>query len=312
MVACQRKKFLWRSGIHPPVSLLSQNKITSADEDRTKMKKYLRMTLNERFQHFNLFINFTILVITGFALKYPEAFWASPITDVPMGMTFRGLLHRLSGIAVVSLGGYHILYMVFTERGRGILWGMVPRWKDAVDLWETLKNNLFINRPAKVIQMDRFNFREKFEYLGLIWGTAVMTVTGFILWLKGEWLTYFPMWTFDVARAIHFYEAILATLTIVVWHFYSVVFNPDVYPMNWAWITGKMTEHEMELEHGMELERLRKEEQGELVGVKEAAAKGGGRVYPLRREGEKKVSPIHRLYGSIRDFNRGVKDWKGE
>jgi len=276
------------------------------------MKKYLRMTLNERFQHFNLFINFTILVITGFALKYPEAFWASPITDVPMGMTFRGLLHRLSGIAVVSLGGYHILYMVFTERGRGILWGMVPRWKDAVDLWETLKNNLFINRPAKVIQMDRFNFREKFEYLGLIWGTAVMTVTGFILWLKGEWLTYFPMWTFDVARAIHFYEAILATLTIVVWHFYSVVFNPDVYPMNWAWITGKMTEHEMELEHGMELKRLRKEEQGELVGVKEAAAKGGGRVYPLRREGEKKVSPIHRLYGSIRDFNRGVKDWKGE
>jgi cytochrome b subunit of formate dehydrogenase len=282
------------------------------DEDRTKMKKYLRMTLNERFQHFNLFINFTILVITGFALKYPEAFWASPITDVPMGMTFRGLLHRLSGIAVVSLGGYHILYMVFTERGRGILWGMVPRWKDAVDLWETLKNNLFINRPAKVIQMDRFNFREKFEYLGLIWGTAVMTVTGFILWLKGEWLTYFPMWTFDVARAIHFYEAILATLTIVVWHFYSVVFNPDVYPMNWAWITGKMTEHEMELEHSLELERLKKEEQGKLVGVKEAAAKGGGRVYPLRREGEKKVSPIHRLYGSFRDFNRGIRDWKGE
>ncbi len=276
------------------------------------MKKYLRMTLNERFQHFNLFINFTILVITGFALKYPEAFWASPITDVPMGMTFRGLLHRLSGIAVVSLGGYHILYMIFTERGRGILWGMVPRWKDAVDLWETLKNNLFINRPAKVIRMDRFNFREKFEYLGLIWGTAVMTVTGFILWLKGEWLTYFPMWTFDVARAIHFYEAILATLTIVVWHFYSVVFNPDVYPMNWAWITGKMTEHEMELEHGMELERLRKEEQGEWIGVGGAASIRGGRVNPPRREGEKKVSPIHRLYGSIRDFNRGVKDWKGE
>ncbi len=53
-------------------------------------KKYLRMTLNERIQHLNLAINFTILVITGFALKYPEAFWASPITDVPLGMTFRG------------------------------------------------------------------------------------------------------------------------------------------------------------------------------------------------------------------------------
>ena len=270
------------------------------------------MTLNERFQHFNLFINFTILVITGFTLKFPEAFWATPITDVPMGMTFRGLLHRLSGVAIVTLGGYHILYMIFTARGRGILWGMIPRWKDALDLWETLKNNFFINRPAKVIRMDRYNFREKSEYLGLIWGTGVMTVTGFILWFKGEWLTYFPMWTFDVARAIHFYEAILATLTIIVWHFYSVVFNPEVYPMNWAWITGKMTEHEMELEHSLELERLKKEEQGKLVGVKEAADVGGGRVYPLHREGEGRVSPIRKLYGSFTDFNRGIKDWKGE
>ena len=91
------------------------------DEGRTKMKKYLRMTLNERFQHFNLFINFTILVITGFALKYPEAFWASPITDVPMGMTFRGLLHRLSGVAIVTLGGYHILYMISQHGGKGFL-----------------------------------------------------------------------------------------------------------------------------------------------------------------------------------------------
>jgi hypothetical protein len=104
----------------------------------------------------------------------------------------------------------------------------------------------------------------------------------------------------------------LATLTIIVWHFYSVVFNPEVYPMNWAWITGKMTEHEMELEHSLELERLKKKEQGEWVEIKEATSMGGGRVDSLRREGERKVSPIHKLYGSIRDFNRGIKDWKGE
>ena len=281
------------------------------DEDRTRMKEYLRMTLNERVQHFNLFINFTILVITGFALKYPEAFWTSPISDVPLGMTFRGMLHRLSGVLIVTLGGYHILYMVLTKRGRGILWGMIPRWKDALDLWETLKNNFFINHPAKVLHMDRYNFREKAEYLGLIWGTVVMTVTGFILWFKDDWLSYFPMWTVNVARAIHFYEAILATLTIVVWHFYSVVFNPDVYPMNWAWVTGKMTEHEMELEHGLELERLKKEEQRKLAGVKEAAGTGEIRGYPLW-EGEKRLSWIHRLYNNIRDFRRGAKDWKGE
>jgi cytochrome b subunit of formate dehydrogenase len=275
------------------------------------MKKYLRMTLNERAQHLNLAINFTILVITGFALSFPKAFWVSPITDLPAGMTMRGFLHRLCGVATVFLGGYHILYCAFTKRGRGLIKDMIPGLKDAIDLWETLKNNLFINRPAKTLKMPRFNFREKLEYLGLIWGTLVMTVTGFILWFEVEWLKYFPKWTFDVARTIHFYEAILATLTIIVWHFYSVIFNPDIYPMSWAWITGDLTEHEMEEEHGLELERIKAEEKGKLVEFGEAAAVGGGRVVPLRQEGEGNPFSIRRLFNSIKDLNETIKNWKG-
>jgi cytochrome b subunit of formate dehydrogenase len=272
-------------------------------------KKYLRMTLNERGQHINLFINFTILVITGFALKYPEAFWVSPITDVPLGMTFRGFLHRLCGVATVTLGGYHLLYLIFTKRGRGIIKDMIPGLRDAKDIWETLKNNFFINRPAKMIKMGRFNFREKFEYLGLIWGTIVMTVTGFILWFKTEWLMYFPMWTYDVVRAIHFYEAILATLTIIVWHLYSVVWNPEVYPMSWAWITGNLTEHEMEEEHGLELDRIQAREK-ELKEFGEAAAVGGGRVYPLFSKKERTFS-LRGFVGTVRGLNETMKDWKG-
>jgi len=276
------------------------------------MKKYLRMTLNERAQHLNLFINFTILVITGFALKYPEAFWVSPITDIPGGMTLRGFLHRLSGVAIVALGGYHVLYLLFTKRGRGILKDMIPGLRDAKDIWETLKNNFFINRPAKVIKMGRFNFIEKLEYLGLIWGTIVMTVTGFILWFEVEWLKYFPKWTFDVTRAIHFYEAILATLTIIVWHLYSVVWNPDVYPMSWAWITGDLTEHEMELEHGLELEKIKAEEKGKRIESGEATPSGSEKVYPQTPEGEAKgFSPRH-FYDTVQDLNKSIKDWKGE
>lgn len=272
--------------------------------------KYLRMTLNERIQHLNLAINFTILVITGFALRYPEAFWASPITDVPMGMTFRGFLHRLSGAAIVTLGGYHLLYLAFTERGRRIALDMIPTLKDARDLWETLKNNLFINRPPKEIKMGRFNFREKLEYLGLIWGTIVMTVTGFILWFKEEWLRLFPLWTFEVARAIHFYEAILATFTILIWHFYSVIFNPDVYPMNWAWINGHLTEHEMELEHGLELEQIKAEEKRRWFSSDEGTKAGGGNVYPLHQEGKGRFS-IKSLYGVVLHLNESIKNWKG-
>lgn len=186
---------------------------------------------------------------------------------------------------------------------------LIPGLKDGKDLWETLKNNLFLNRPPKELKMGRFNFREKLEYFGLIWGTLVMTVTGFILWYEVEWLKYLPRWTYDVARAIHFYEAILATLTIVVWHFYSVIFDPDVYPMNWAWINGHLTEHEMKLEHGLELERIKATQKGELVEFDEAASAGGGRIYPGSQE--RGASPIQRLYGTVKGLNETIKNWKG-
>ncbi len=271
-------------------------------------KTYLRLTLNERFQHLNLMINFTILVITGFALKYPTAFWVSPITDAPSGMTIRGFIHRLSGVALVTLGGYHLLYLVFSGRGRQIIKDMLPRLKDARDLWETMKNNLFINRPAKEVKMGRFNYREKLEYLALLWGTLIMTVTGFILWFEVQWLQYFPKWTYDLARAIHFYEAILATLAIVVWHFYSVLLDPDVYPMNWAWINGFLTEHEMTMEHGLELERIKAGQKTELTDFDEAVAAGGGRVQPTPQEGH---SPVQRVYSTVRDLNESLKNWRG-
>ena len=121
----------------------------------------------------------------------------------------------------------------------------------------------------------------------------------------------FPMWTYDVVRAVHFYEAILATLTIIVWHFYSVVFNPDVYPMNWAWITGEMTEHEMEEEHGLELEKLKAEEKAGLTEMGKAAAAGSGLVYSIHDKGKGKGSSIRRIYDTARDLNKNMKDWKG-
>ena len=66
-----------------------------------------------------------------------------------------------------------------------------------------------------------------------------MTVTGLVLWFENVSLRLLPSWLLDVATAIHFYEAILATLAIVVWHFYWVIFDPEVYPMDLSWWHGR-------------------------------------------------------------------------
>ncbi|RMF71338.1 MAG: hypothetical protein D6738_14170, partial [Acidobacteria bacterium] len=105
----------------------------------------------------------------------------------------------------------------------------------------------------------RFSYVEKAEYWALIWGTIVMVVTGLMLWFDNELVQYFPKGSFDVALMIHYWEAWLATLAILVWHMYWTVFNPAVYPMNPAWINGWMPESLYAHEHGEDLERARKE-----------------------------------------------------
>ena len=68
---------------------------------------------------------------------------------------------------------------------------------------------------------------------------AVMAVTGFILWFENWSLANLPKWASDVATVVHFYEAVLATLAIVVWHFYFVIFDPLVYPLDTTFLTGR-------------------------------------------------------------------------
>src|SRR5437016_7415958 len=105
-------------------------------------------------------------------------------------------------------------------------------------------------------EFARFNYAEKAEYWALVWGLMVMAGTGIMLWAKISFSTLLPRWWLDIATAIHLYEAILATLAIVVWHFYQVFFDPDVYPMNWAWWDGKMSFEHYREEHGLDAETL--------------------------------------------------------
>ena len=72
-----------------------------------------------------------------------------------------------------------------------------------------------------------------------MWGMLLMTATGLLLWFENFALSFLPKWITDVATAIHFYEAVLATLAILVWHFYWVIFDPEVYPMDASWWHGR-------------------------------------------------------------------------
>lgn len=225
---------------------------------------YLRMTVNERIQHATMALSFIVLVITGFMLRYPESWWVSHITDLSTdAFIYRSWIHRIAAVIMIAVCFYHIYYILFTRRGRELVIDLLPRFKDFTDAIGIAKFNLGLSKTKP--ELDRFSYVEKAEYWALVWGTIVMSVTGLLMWIYIDIAGSFSKTEWDIARTIHYYEAWLAFLAIVVWHFYFVIFNPDIYPMNLAWLKGTITEEEMAEEHPLELKRIKKaqrEQQG--------------------------------------------------
>jgi len=210
-----------------------------------------RMSKHQRWQHFVLFASFILLVITGFALKFPDSWFAMLLG---MGERVRGIVHRVAGVALIGVGVYHVCYIALTRDGRRLVLDFLPAPKDATDVWQTML--YYLGLRSEKPEFRRFNYAEKAEYWALVWGLVVMAATGLMLWAKVSVGHILARWWLDVATAIHFYEALLATLAIVVWHFYQVFFDPDIYPMNWAWWDGKMSFEHYSEEHGLDSETL--------------------------------------------------------
>ncbi len=250
------------------------------EKRRARGPVVVRMTTNQRWQHGVLLVSFVVLVGTGFALKFPESWFAELLG---MSERLRSVVHRVAGVALIAAGMYHAIYAGATRDGRRLVWDFLPGWKDLGDAWGAMR--FWLGWGGKRPEFGRFNYAEKAEYWALVWGTVLMAVTGMMLWAKvlvGNLLA--RMWL-DAATAVHFYEAILATLAIVVWHFYQVIFDPDVYPMNWAWRDGTMPVEHYREEHGLDAGTLgttgsamNSGETGRVTGVRRAGVTPGGKL----------------------------------
>ncbi len=221
-----------------------------------KRPQVLRMRADEVVQHALLAISFTSLVISGFALRYDQGFVSRFFFGWEGGFQVRGILHRIWAVVFMMTVVWHAVFLT-TTRGRGFLHDMMPVRRDFQFFVRRMLHNLGL-RP-KMESVQRFNYVEKAEYWALAWGTAVMIATGIMLWFDNWFVQFLPKGVLDVALVIHFWEAWLASLAILVWHLYSVIFHPHVYPMNPSWITGQMPDEMYELEHPGHLEEARQQ-----------------------------------------------------
>lgn len=215
---------------------------------------FVRFNRSQRMEHLLFMIAFTVLVVTGLPQKFSSDGWAQWIILNLGGIDITRFIHRTFGYVFALLAVYHLAsvsFQVFLRRARP---SMLLALKDFWDAVATLRYNLGLTEEHP--QFDRFDFRQKFEYWGMVFGGAIMILSGFILLYPTLVTRFLPGELVPVAKIFHSYEGLMAFLIIVVWHLYGAHLGPGRFPGDTTIFTGKISRERMVDEHPLEYARL--------------------------------------------------------
>lgn len=215
---------------------------------------FIRFSRRQRAEHLVLMVTFTVLAVTGLAQRFYTAGWAEWVILNLGGIEDTRLIHRAFGLLFTLSALYHFGYLAYSLFVRHSKPAMVPTLKDVRDVITALRYAFgFIDKPPR---FGRFDYRQKFEYWGLIFGSLVIIITGFILAFPLAVTRALPGQVVAAAVEFHGYEATLAVLVIVIWHLYDVIFRPGVFPADTSIFTGKILRKRMLEEHPLEYAEL--------------------------------------------------------
>ena len=197
---------------------------------------------------------FTLLCLTGLPQRFFDSGWAQSLLSVFGGVDRARWIHRASGLAFTALMGIHFAVEILALlRGRGSL-SLVPARKDFTDAIMTIRYYLGVSDQQAAF--DRFDYRQKFEYWGLVLGSLVVVSTGLVLLYPVHVTQWLPGAIVPIASVAHSNEGLLAFLTILIWHIFNAHLNPDVFPFDTSIFTGRISIERMHHEHPRELERM--------------------------------------------------------
>jgi len=229
-------------------------------EARAKEKRneegetFLRFNRNFRFQHMVMFTSVIILIFSGMPLKFPNFVLSRFVIGFLGGIQNSTIVHRIGAGMLIYFMIHHLLYTILTRDGRRDFMLLLPKPGDAKDIVHNIRH--FLGKVPDKPRFGRFSYIEKFDYWAVYWGCVIMIGSGLFLWFETDVMQFLPKYAVDMAHEMHSDEALLATLAIVIWHFYNVHFNPDRFPGTLLWWHGQLTEHEMKEEHPLELEEI--------------------------------------------------------
>lgn len=223
------------------------------------MKNYvLRFTLKQRIEHASVMTLFLVLALTGLPQKFFEAHWAQVVILGLGGIDRVRWVHRAAGILFMLFTFTHLgVISALVVTGRATL-SLVPTRQDFLDAIQQLRYYFGLSdEPAR---FDKFDYKQKFEYWGLVLGAVIVISTGLVLLFPIEATRFLPGEIVPASKLAHGNEGLMAFLVVIVWHIYNAHLNPDVFPFDPTIFTGKISIKRLHHEHELEYERLKESE----------------------------------------------------
>jgi len=209
-------------------------------------------------QHFLTFITFLVLAATGLSLHFSDLWWAPYVISLFGGADVARLIHRAAAFLMIAASVYHLITIIggtiekIAKKQFNIMRTQIPTPKDLKDIVHDMK--YFMGKENYRPKMEKFMYKQKLHYLAILWGSFVLISAGTSLLYPEMMATIWPNANFfqDLARLMHADEAIMAITVIVFWHWSNVHLVPGRFPLQWSFLTGKITrEHQIE-EHFLE------------------------------------------------------------
>lgn len=217
-------------------------------------EEFVRFSLSQRAEHFVMMISFTTLVVTGLPQKFFSDGWAQTLIMALGGIETVRLVHRAFAALFCLQGLYHVGQILNSVANGSFSPSMIPGVKDVRDALNTFK--YCIGTSSVMPRFGRFDYRQKFEYWGVVLGCFVMAGTGLVLMFPAQATRLLPGAFIPAAKEMHGGEALTVLLVVVIWHLYGAHFNPLRFPGDTSIFTGKISRERMMKEHPLEYARI--------------------------------------------------------